>query len=104
MAAREGMAGIAIVCSPPNMAPYGAKAAGVHNSPISIAVPGKRRPPIVLDMATSIAAGGKLRLATDQDVPIPAGWALDKEGNPTTDPRLAAILMPAGGPKAPASP
>src|SRR5262249_14458725 len=38
MAAREGMAGIAIVCSPPNMAPHGARAAGVHNSPISIAV------------------------------------------------------------------
>jgi len=52
MAARAGMAGIAIVCNPPNMAPYGAKRAGVHNSPITIAVPGKRRRPLVLDMAT----------------------------------------------------
>jgi len=99
MAVKEDMAGIAIVCSPPNMAPYGARAAGVHNSPISIAVPAKRHPPLVLDMATSVAAGGKLLLAIDKGIPIPEGWALDKDGNPTTDPRLAKILIPAGGPK-----
>jgi ureidoglycolate dehydrogenase (NAD+) len=99
MAAKEGMAGLALVCSPPNMAPYGARAAGVHNSPIAIAVPGKRHPPLVLDMATSIAAGGKLRLAIDKGIPIPAGWALDRDGRPTTDPHLAAILMPFGGAK-----
>src|SRR5205823_12861156 len=68
MAAEADMAGIAIVCSPPNMAPFGARAAGVHNSPISIAVPAERHPPLVLDMATSIAAGGKLRLAIDKGI------------------------------------
>jgi len=99
MAAEADMAGIALVCSPPNMAPYGAKAAGVHNSPISIAVPAKHHQPLVLDMATSIAAGGKLRLAIDKGIPIPEGWALDSDGNPTTDPNIAAILMPSGGPK-----
>jgi LDH2 family malate/lactate/ureidoglycolate dehydrogenase len=99
MAARQGMAGIAIVCSPPNMAPHGARAAGVHNSPISIAVPARRHRPLVLDMATSVAAGGKLRLAVDKNVPLPPGWALDKEGNPTTDAKRAAILVPFGGPK-----
>ena len=110
MAAESDMAGIALVCSPPNMAPYGAKAAGVvvhevtterseHNSPISIAVPAKRHRPLVLDMATSIAAGGKLRLAIDKGSPIPEGWALDTNGNPTMDPSLAKVLMPAGGPK-----
>ena len=56
MAAAQDMAGLAIVCNPPNMAPTGARAAGVHNSPISIAVPGKERPALVLDMATSVAA------------------------------------------------
>lgn len=45
MAAKEDMAGLAIVCSPPNMAPYGARIAGVHNSPLAIAVPAKRHPP-----------------------------------------------------------
>ncbi|RMF85955.1 MAG: Ldh family oxidoreductase [Nitrospinota bacterium] len=99
MAAQADMAGLAIVCSPPNMAPYGAKAAGVHNSPIAIAVPANRHRPLILDMATSVVAGGKLRLAIDKGVAIPEGWALDKEGNPTTDPHQAVTLLPFGGPK-----
>jgi ureidoglycolate dehydrogenase (NAD+) len=48
-------------------------------------------------MATSVAAGGKLRLAVDRNVPLPPGWALDEDGNPTTDARRAAILVPFGG-------
>jgi ureidoglycolate dehydrogenase (NAD+) len=99
MAAREGMAGIAIVCSPPNMAPYGARTRGVHNSPIAIAVPAKRRRPLVLDMATSVAAGGKVMLAADKGIPLPEGWAIDKDGKPAADPREVAALLPAGGPK-----
>ena len=99
MAAKEGMAGIATVCSPPNMAIFGARAAGLHNSPLTIAVPGNRREPIVLDMATSVAAGGKVQLARDKGVSIPDDWALDDDGNPTTDPNLGTILRPFGGPK-----
>jgi LDH2 family malate/lactate/ureidoglycolate dehydrogenase len=99
MAAEAGMAGLAIVCSPPNMAPHGARAAGVHNSPISIAVPAGRHRPLCLDMATSVAAGGKLALARDKGVPLPPGWALDETGQPTTDARRAKILVPFGGPK-----
>ncbi len=99
MAARENMAGIAIVCSPPNMAPHGAKAAGLHNSPIAIAVPSGRHKPLVLDMATSIVAGGKLMVAADKGVPLGEGWALDASGTPTTDPGDAKILVPYGGPK-----
>ena len=97
MAAKEGMAGINWVCNPPNMAPHGARAVGVHNSPISIAVPGKRHRPLILDMATSIAARGKIDLALDKGISIPEGWALDKNGRPTTDANAAAILIPAGG-------
>jgi len=100
MAALQNMAGIAIVTNPPNMAPYGAKAAGVHNAPLAMAVPGKKHKPLVLDMATSVAAAGKISLAIDKGIPIPEGWALDKEGNPTTDPRQAAIMLPFGGYKA----
>lgn len=99
MATEADMAGIALVCSPPNMAPYGARARGVHNSPISIAVPAKRHRPLILDMATSVAAGGKLNLAVDKGIPIPEGWALDADGRPTTDATLAKMLVPAGGPK-----
>jgi len=97
MAARGGMAGLAAVCNPPNMAPYGARARGVHNSPLAIAVPGGRHRPLVLDMATSVAAGGKVSLAIDKAIPIPEGWALDKEGHPTTDPRAVGALLPFGG-------
>jgi LDH2 family malate/lactate/ureidoglycolate dehydrogenase len=97
MAASEGMAGLALVCNPPNMAPTGAKAPGVHNSPLAIAVPGHKHPALVLDMATSVAAFGKIQLAVDKGISIPSGWALDQDGNPTTDPTLAKILLPAGG-------
>jgi LDH2 family malate/lactate/ureidoglycolate dehydrogenase len=96
MAAKEGMAGMAVVCSPPNMAPYGARVPGVHNSPIAIAVPGERHRPLLLDMATSVAAGGKVSLAIDKGVEIPEEWALDKEGQPTTDPKEVGALRPAG--------
>ncbi len=53
----------------------------------------------MLDMATSVAAGGKLKLARDRGTPLPLGWALDKDGNPATDANLATILLPFGGPK-----
>ena len=96
MAATKGLAGIAMVCSPPNMAPHGARAAGLHNSPISIAVPTADRPPLVLDMATSVAAGGKLQYAADRGAPLGEGWALDADGRPTTDASEAKILVPAG--------
>jgi ureidoglycolate dehydrogenase (NAD+) len=97
MAAKEDMAGLAWVCSPPNTAPYGSKARGVHNSPIAIAVPAKEHPPLILDMATSVVAYGKLSVAMDKGEPIPESWALDAEGNPTTDPHRAAALCPTGG-------
>ena len=97
MATAQQMAGIAVVCNPPNTAPPGARAAGVHNSPLAIAVPGKNRPPISLDMATSVAAHGKLAVAADRGVSIPDTWAVDKDGQPTTDPHQAVFLQPAGG-------
>ena len=96
MAAEQGMAGILTVSSPPNMAPFGAAVAGVHNSPISIAVPAKRHPPLCLDMATSVVAGGKVWLAVDKGTSIPEGWGQDKEGNVTTDPIKVSSLLPAG--------
>jgi ureidoglycolate dehydrogenase (NAD+) len=97
MAAAADLVGLAVVCSPPNMAPPGAKQAGTHNSPIAVAVPGSRRPAISLDMATSVAAGGKLDVARDKGVAIPEEWALDAEGRPTTDPARSAFLRPAAG-------
>jgi LDH2 family malate/lactate/ureidoglycolate dehydrogenase len=99
MASKNGMAGIVFVCAPPNMVPFGAKTAGISNSPITIAVPAKKHRVLFLDMATSVVARGKIWLAVDKGVSIPEGWALTKEGNPTTDPNQAAVFLPVGGPK-----
>ena len=94
--ALQGLAGIAVVCNPPNMAPPGAKAAGTHNSPIAFAVPSKERGAVIFDMATSIVAFGTVMVAADQGVPLGDDWALDADGKPTTDPAQARLLRPAG--------
>jgi len=73
--------------------------AQMASNPITIAVPAKKHRVLFLDMATSVAARGKIWLAVDKGVPIPEGWALDKEGNPTTDPTQAVTFLPVGGPK-----
>lgn len=100
MAAKADMVGIATTFSRPNMAPYGARDSGVHNGPLSIAVPAKHHRPVLLDMATSVVARGKIDLAIDKGTSIPEGWALDKSGKPTTDPHQASIMLPFGGYKA----
>jgi len=99
MAAQDGMAAIALAASMPFMAYHGTRAPGVSTNPISIAVPGGERGPVVLDMATGVVARGKLVQARKTDQPIPTGWALDGDGNPTTDPQAALIPLPLGGPK-----
>ena len=96
IAMENNMAGISATFSSPLVAPYGAKTVGVHNGPISIGVPSKKRKPPLLDMATSTVAFGKIDVAVDKRIEIPADWALDKDGNPTTDPRKASILLPFG--------
>lgn len=98
-AVQQGMAGIASVASPPTMAYYGSRAKGLSPAPIAIAVPAKRHKPLLLDMATAVVAFGKIFLARDKGIPIPEGWALDKNGNSTTDPNQAAMMVPFGGPK-----
>jgi len=95
--AHQGMVGIALAASWPNVIYHGSRAAGVSTSPISIAVPGGD--PVVLDMATSVVSMGKLNQAKRSGEPIPAGWALDAQGNPTTDPQAAQTPLPMAGPK-----
>jgi len=99
LAAEKDMTGIAILGGNTTTAPFGAKFPGIANNPIAICVPAKRHRPLILDMALSQAAGAKLILAKEKGVPIPEGWAFDKDGNPTTDPSKAAFLTPLGGPK-----
>lgn len=98
-AAEAGMAAIVMSSSTPNMAYHGAKRAGVANCPLAIAVPSAGRPPLLLDMATSVAAAGKLKQAEDTGSAIPPGWALTKDGASATDPAKADVLLPLGGAK-----
>src|SRR5437016_6418777 len=68
-------------------------------NPISIAFPGKEEPPIVVDMATSAAAYGKIEIARRRGGPIPEGWAIDADGHATTNPDdilQGGMLLPLG--------
>jgi LDH2 family malate/lactate/ureidoglycolate dehydrogenase len=97
--ARDGMAAIAFAASVPMMAYHGARVAGASTSPISIAVPGGARGPLVFDMATSVISAGGLTQARRAGRPLPPGLALDADGLPTTDPAAAALPRPLGGHK-----
>jgi ureidoglycolate dehydrogenase (NAD+) len=96
--AERGCIGVIAVAGVPLMAYHGARVRSLSTSPLAIGVPGARGP-IVLDMATSVAALGRLVQARGGTDPIPDGWALAEDGTPTTDPKRAAIPLPLGGPK-----
>ena len=97
--AAEGMAGIAINTSRPNMAYPGARTAGLATSPIAISVPGSTHAPLMLDMATATQSMGKIQLARDTGMALGEGWAVDADGNPTIDPNKASIPTALGGHK-----
>jgi LDH2 family malate/lactate/ureidoglycolate dehydrogenase len=101
MAVDEGYIGLAFANASAHVAPWGSRQKLFGTNPVAVAVPAGERPPFVLDMATSAAARRKFRMALELGVPIPKGWALDPEGNPTTDPAeaIAGSAVPAGGPK-----
>ena len=100
MAAREGMIGFCCTNLTAKIAPYGAAEPFMGTDPISVAAP-SCGDPIVLDMTPSVVALGKLILAQKLGKDIPLGWALDKDGKPTTDPAAgrAGSLIPIGGAK-----
>jgi len=98
--AREGFVCIAMTESEALVHPHGGKKALVGTNPIAIGIP-SHPAPFVFDMATSTSAMGKIYAARHRGEPIPQGWAIDAEGNPTTDPNeaLKGSLTPAAGPK-----
>lgn len=100
-AAAAGFIGLAAANTRPLMPAPGGASPIVGNNPLAIGVPVPGRAPIVLDMALSEAALGKIRLAAQDGRPIPATWATDHSGTPTTDPvaAIAGMLLPAAGPK-----
>lgn len=100
-AAAAGCLGIALSNTRPLMPAPGGATPVVGNNPVAIGVPRADLDPIILDMALSEAALGKIRLAEAEQRQIPATWATDAEGTPTTDPAaaIAGMLLPMGGPK-----
>ncbi len=85
-AAEQGMAGWLCSNSAPMMAPLGGKTRMIGNNPLAYAFPVEGRPPFVLDFSCSTVASGRLILARKKKEEIPIGWAVDKNGVPTTDP------------------
>ncbi|MBN8944052.1 MAG: Ldh family oxidoreductase [Rhizobiales bacterium] len=100
-AAAANCVGIALSNTKPMMPAPGGAEALVGNNPVAIAVPTADAPAIVMDMATSEGALGKIRMAARAGRPIPASWAVTADGEPTTDPEAAikGMLLPTGGPK-----
>jgi LDH2 family malate/lactate/ureidoglycolate dehydrogenase len=84
-----------------HLPPWGGTAMLLSTNPIAVAVPGLQRPPIVLDMATTNAAYGKVKMKAQRNELMPEGWMIDREGKPLTDPKRASegFLLPVGGPK-----
>jgi LDH2 family malate/lactate/ureidoglycolate dehydrogenase len=99
-AAEAGFVGIAAANTRPLMPAPGGAATVVGNNPLAIGVP-RSGGEIVLDMALSEAALGKIRIAAAEGREIPPTWATDSSGLPTTDPEaaIAGLLLPAAGPK-----
>ena len=85
----------------PNMAPWGGLKKKIGTNPWSIAVPGGDYGPVVMDMANSGVARGKIYLANKRREPIPDYWAVDAQGRPTTDPKAAleGFILPMAGHK-----
>lgn len=100
-ALHAGMASMVLTNASPAMPIWGGRTPFLGTSPLGIAVPGGDLQPLVLDMATAVAARGKIRRAAERGESIPEGWALDEGGRPTTDAAAAyrGILLPLGGPK-----
>ena len=98
MALRRGMIGMVISGAVGNLAPWGGAERMIGNNPVAFAVPSSQEYPIIFDIATSKVARGYVLLAAKAGEPIPEGWALDPEGNPTTDASLAArgAMLPFG--------
>lgn len=99
--ALKGYIALAFSNTPQAMAPWGGNRGLFGTNPIAFAFPRQGRPPLVMDLSLSVAARGKIVLAAKEGRAIPEGWAIDAEGNPTTDSTaaLAGTVLPIGDAK-----
>jgi len=98
---QAGLVGFAFGNSPAAMPAWGGKRSVYGTNPIAAIFPRKNKAPVLIDLSLSEVARGKIMVAAKQDKPIPLGWALDAQGQPTTDAKaaLAGMMMPMGGVK-----
>ena len=99
--AASGLIGLIFGNSPKAIAPWGGSEGVFGTNPIAFAAPRSSEPPLVIDLSLSKVARGKVMLAAKQGEPIPAGWALDRHGEPTTDAEAAlqGTMLPMGDAK-----
>lgn len=98
-AVAAGMIGFAMTHTDSIMVPPGMKSYFLGSNPLAFGAPGQGGPPVVIDMATTNVACGKIIVARQDGKPIPPDWAVDAHGRPATDPDKAVGLMPMAGPK-----
>ena len=96
--ADQGLVALMVANAPASMAPWGGKTPVFGTNPIAFAAPLPGDEPVVIDLALSKVARGKVMAARQQGASIPADWAFDREGRPTTDAEeaLAGTMVPAG--------
>jgi LDH2 family malate/lactate/ureidoglycolate dehydrogenase len=82
-----------------HLPPWGGLDMLLSTNPIAVAVPAGEEPAIILDMATTVAAYGKVKTKAQRGEMMPEGWMMDRQGNPLTDPKRAneGFLLPIGG-------
>lgn len=100
--AAAGMVGVAFTNSPAAIPAWGGRKALFGTNPVAFAFPRRNGDPLVIDLALTTVVRGKIMLAMQKGEKIPEGWALDRNGKPTTDPREAienGSLFPIGGAK-----
>jgi LDH2 family malate/lactate/ureidoglycolate dehydrogenase len=100
MPLEHDMAGLYLAVGNANhLPPWGGLDMLLSTNPIAVAVPAGEEPPIVLDMATTVAAYGKVKTKAQRGETMPEGWMMDRQGRPLTDPKRAndGFLLPIGG-------
>jgi (2R)-3-sulfolactate dehydrogenase (NADP+) len=99
--ADAGLVALAFGNTPKAIPPWGGKRPVFGTNPIAFAAPQSGEPPIVVDLALSQVARGKILTAAQKGEPVPATWAVDQDGRPTTDAKVAlkGALQPIGGAK-----
>ena len=101
--AAGGVVGLGFANSPAAMPAAGGKHSIFGTNPIAAVFPRKDTDPLMIDLSLSEVARGKLMVAAKEGKPIPLGWALDIDGNPTTDPKagMAGSMLPVGAVSSP---